>query len=464
MAVVRDLFNRNRPEGSPDTTDVGHSDGLPNAYGRSWYILLVAWAAYLIDLFMRYNIPTVIPILRREHDWSAATIGWIDSSFLIAYALGQLPWGVVSQRWLGARWTVTIGTALIAFASIAFAIHVDSIALAIVARALIGLGAAAVWVPVNPMLARWFAPGRRGTQTGILAMGGALGTGTGGAVMPLLITGSVSVFGLSAIQSGFLYSAIPGLIMSALVPLVLRHKPEEVGLVSLDRSKPVVDQIVPIQKNSGESFHEIMMSSRDPYVLVITYSAFIACKYFVWTWFAAFLVATYQIKIRNAGLLWAFVAAVPAALCQPLAGLASDRIGRTRALRFSLSIVTLICSLFIVYTILGPKLVPAWIVLTTAAFSSIFVNMWVIVWPFTTTLFPTSAAGPIGGFMNTVAQIVGSLAPIASGYFIDMTHSYIVVFVAGAICAIIGMYAARFLPDTPIAEQRRSRLRDLRPR
>lgn len=256
MAVVRDLFNRNRPEGSPDTTDVGHSDGLPNAYGRSWYILLVAWAAYLIDLFMRYNIPTVIPILRREHDWSAATIGWIDSSFLIAYALGQLPWGVVSQRWLGARWTVTIGTALIAFASIAFAIHVDSIALAIVARALIGLGAAAVWVPVNPMLARWFAPGRRGTQTGILAMGGALGTGTGGAVMPLLITGSVSVFGLSAIQSGFLYSAIPGLIMSALVPLVLRHKPEEVGLVSLDRSKPVVDQIVPIQKNSGESFRE----------------------------------------------------------------------------------------------------------------------------------------------------------------------------------------------------------------
>ena len=107
--------------------------------------------------------------------------------------------------------------------------------------------------------------------------------------------------------------------------------------------------------------------------------------------------------------------------------------------------MTLICSLFIVYTILGPRLVPAWIVLTTAVFFSIFVNMWVIVWPFTTTLFPTSAAGPIGGFMNTVAQIVGSLAPIVSGYFIDMTHSYIVVFVAGAICAIIGMYAARFL-------------------
>ncbi|WP_322005124.1 MFS transporter [Paraburkholderia tropica] len=423
-----------------------HSTRLPNAYSRSWSILAVAWIAYFIDLFMRYNIPTVIPVLRREHNWSAATVGWIDGSFLIAYAVGQLPWGIVSERWLGARWTVTIGTALIAISSIVFALHIDSIGLAIVARALIGLGAAAVWVPVNPMLARWFSPKLRGTQTGLLAMGGALGTGAGGAVMPFLLTGSVSIFGLTAIQSGFIWSALPGILMIFVVPLVLRDTPEEVGLESLDGKHVPSSMAAQCASRDHTSFRQYMRHSSSPYILTASYTGFIACKYFVWTWFAAFLVSSYHIKIANAGLLWAFVAAVPAALCQPLAGLASDRIGRSKALQASLSGVVVLCLLFVMYSMTGPTQIPPWLVISTAVVFSIFVNMWVIVWPYTTTLFPTSVAGAIGGFMNTVAQIVGALAPILSGYLIDMTGSYTPVFLSGAICALLGFCAARHLP------------------
>jgi len=33
-------------------------------------------------------------------------------------------------------------------------------------------------------------------------------------------------------------------------------------------------------------------------------------------------------------------------------------------------------------------------------------------------MFPTSAGGPIGGFMNTFAQLVGAAAPVVSGYFL----------------------------------------------
>ncbi len=171
------------------------------------------WAVYLIDIFMRYNIPTVIPILRKEYNWSAATVGWIDSAYLWAYAIMQVPWGYISERWLGAKWTVTIGTAIMTLASVIYAFKVDSVGLSIAARALIGVGAAAVWVPAYPVLARWFAPRKRGISTGIMATGGALGQFLGGALMPILILGSVSIFGLSQIQSGFLWSALPGVIM-----------------------------------------------------------------------------------------------------------------------------------------------------------------------------------------------------------------------------------------------------------
>ena len=206
-------------------------------YSRSVSILTVAWLVYFVDVFMRYNIPTVMPVLRQEYNWSATTVGWVDSAYLWAYALAQVPWGYISERWLGAKWTVTIGTAMIAVASVVFAWHVESLTLGIAARAVIGAGAAAIWVPLNPALARWFAPHRRGLQNGILGSGGTAGTLAGGALMPILVTGSVSLFGLSAIQSGFLWSALPGIVMVLIVPLVILNRPEEIGLRSLDANE-----------------------------------------------------------------------------------------------------------------------------------------------------------------------------------------------------------------------------------
>jgi sugar phosphate permease len=55
--------------------------------------------------------------------------------------------------------------------------------------------------------------------------------------MPILVTGSVSLFGLSAIQSGFLWSALPGIVMVLIVPLVILNRPEEIGLRSLDANE-----------------------------------------------------------------------------------------------------------------------------------------------------------------------------------------------------------------------------------
>jgi hypothetical protein len=62
-------------------------------YSLSWQILAVAWLVYFADVFMCFNIPTAIPLLRSEYHWSATTVGWVDSAYLWAYALTQVPWG-----------------------------------------------------------------------------------------------------------------------------------------------------------------------------------------------------------------------------------------------------------------------------------------------------------------------------------------------------------------------------------
>src|SRR5664280_1528688 len=147
-----------------------------------------------------------------------------------------------------------------------------------------------------------------------------------------------------------------------------------------------------------------------------------------WTWFAAYLNAVYGINVRSAGLLWAVGATAPAFISQPVGGFLSDRIGHVRAVAGALLMTAITSVGFVILAVLG-KAVPWQFVLALALVFSFFVNMWVLAWPFTTMMFPTSAGGPIGGFMNTFSQLVGAAAPVVSGYFIDKTGSYVMVFV-----------------------------------
>lgn len=80
------------------SNDKMSNDTKKGYYKYSWNILGLVWFAYAIDVFMRYNIPTVIPILRQEYNWDATTVGWVDSSYLWAYAIMQVPWGYLSEK------------------------------------------------------------------------------------------------------------------------------------------------------------------------------------------------------------------------------------------------------------------------------------------------------------------------------------------------------------------------------
>ncbi|HVJ50520.1 MFS transporter [Desulfitobacterium sp.] len=430
------------------STEIGRQkSGVQNKpyYGYSWVILIVLILAYFVDVFMRYNIPTVIPTLMKTYNWDASTVGWVDSSYLWAYAIMQIPWGYMSEKWLGARWTITIGTGLIAFASILFAFNVQNLGLGILSRVLIGAGAAAIWVPANPMLARWFAPSHRGLQTGLLGIGGTLGTFIGGAFMPILVT-SVAFAGLSNIQSGFLISAIPGLIMIILVPLLVKNRPEQIGLPSLDKMESADIESKSEPDLDEPSFGYIMLHSKYPYIIAIVYAGFLGTMYFVFTWFAAYLGTTYHINVKSAGLLWAISATIPGLISQPLSGWISDKIGHKKAASLALLLTAIFSSVFIIFASVGNK-IPLAVTMAGMVIFALFVNMWVLIWPFTTMMFPTKAGGSIGGVMNTAAQLVGAAAPVVSGYIIKGTNSYTGVFVLGTACALIGFTASLFLKE-----------------
>ena len=68
----------------------------------------LSWSTYASYYLGRKGFSVVKSTLAGELGLSAAALAAIDSAYLVAYALGQLPSGVVADRW-GSRGLLVVG-------------------------------------------------------------------------------------------------------------------------------------------------------------------------------------------------------------------------------------------------------------------------------------------------------------------------------------------------------------------
>lgn len=57
----------------------------------------------VINYVDRVNISVAAPVMMKETGWNKDLFGWVFSTFLIGYALLQLPGGVIADRWSGRK-------------------------------------------------------------------------------------------------------------------------------------------------------------------------------------------------------------------------------------------------------------------------------------------------------------------------------------------------------------------------
>ena len=116
-------------------------------------LLVMSGALNYVD---RSTLSVANSPVRHDLGLSIAGMGWLLSAFLWAYALAQLPAGVLLDR-LGARRILAAGLALWSLAQVAGGL-VGGFAQFVLARVLLGLGEA----PQSPASARivrdWFNP------------------------------------------------------------------------------------------------------------------------------------------------------------------------------------------------------------------------------------------------------------------------------------------------------------------
>jgi MFS family permease len=137
-------------------------------------ILAILYGLGFANLFLRSSLGVLAPDLAREMAMEPAALSLVASAFFLAYAIMQVPTGMLLDRY-GARRTLaamlvftTAGTALFAAGR--------SVETLVAARLLMGLGCAGVFTGAFYVMAQWLAPDRVVTQAGALNSFAALGT------------------------------------------------------------------------------------------------------------------------------------------------------------------------------------------------------------------------------------------------------------------------------------------------
>lgn len=146
--------------------------------------LLVATLSSFLTPFMGASTNVALPAIARDLSLDTVELGWVASSFLLAAAIGLVPFGQLADI-RGRRLIFIRGVAVYTLGSLLSALASSSLFL-IVARAVQGLGGAMIFGTSVAILTSVYPAGRRGRALGINAASVYIGLSLGPVVGGLI--------------------------------------------------------------------------------------------------------------------------------------------------------------------------------------------------------------------------------------------------------------------------------------
>ncbi|MBI0582381.1 MAG: MFS transporter [Methanomassiliicoccales archaeon] len=190
-----------------------------------WTIFGVMALTYFLVYFHRVSPAVLATDLQETFGVGLTAVALLSSAYFYAYMVMQLPCGVLTDRW-GPRRTVCAFTALSALGALVTALA-SSFEIVVAGRVMIGLGVAMVYVPTLKVLSSWFRKDEFSTMTGVLLMiGNAGGLAAAG---PL-----AAMSDLAGWRQVFLALAVLTAVLTWLMWLLVRDRPQDVGLPAVD--------------------------------------------------------------------------------------------------------------------------------------------------------------------------------------------------------------------------------------
>ncbi len=259
-------------------------------------LLLVATALSFLD---RQVLSVAILKIKTDFNISDVEYGWINTAFLISYAIMFSVGG-----WLIDRFGTRIGLAVsVGLWSVASAMHgaVQNITQMGIARFFLGFGEGGCFPGASKGITEWFPKKERATAMGIAIGGSALGA----VLAPPLTVYLVSVLGW---RGAFIITGSIGMAW-VIIWLLIFNKPsqskliteEELGIISQDES----DEAESLNQKAVKVPISKILSSRQAWTLIAIRFMLDPVFYFFMFWIPKYLNAERNVSFERVGeLLW----------------------------------------------------------------------------------------------------------------------------------------------------------------
>ncbi len=416
-------------------------DGAPGGSGlgpRRWVILGVCVLGFMQSYVHRFGFAPLIPGFIADLGLTYAAAGTIMSAYFWTYGAAQVPVGVLTDRW-GPRRVMLAFLSVLVAGVLAFTLS-RSYAQSLLSRCLVGLGAAAVWLPGLRLINEWFGPSERGRATGLLSAGGGVGGTTALLLIPLLAE-------RLGWRMGYGLLLIPLALTLILVGLVIRPLAAE----SPDARPVARGEAPPGDETAPGALAQVGRVLSAPAMwplniaVLFSYGGYIGLI----TWVPTFLAKDQGLTGAAAGLVTGLMTA-GTIVSWPAAGYLSDRFGRRRPLYlWSQGVSAAAC---LAFALVVPHSGAAGAA-AVAALTGLGLGGIVIPFVMVTELFPAELVGTASGVVNTFCFIGALLIPVALGYILDITGSFPMAFLGCAAVQSLALVTAAFTRETRKAGQ-----------
>ncbi len=402
------------------TVDVGTSvaPGLGASISRyRWVICALIFLATTFNYVDRQVIGLLKPTLQRELGWSEIDYSNIVFWFQAAYAVGLLFVGRLMDR-LGTRAGYSLSLIVWSLAAMAHA-GVRSVVGFATARAALGLGESGNFPAAIKAVAEWFPKKERALATSIFNSG----TNVGAIVVPAVVPWLTLAYGW---QAAFLVTGALGFLWLALwLPLYdtpERHRRVSKAELAYIQSDPP-DSLTPMSWSRVLRYREAW--------------AFAIAKFMtdpIW-WLYLFWVPDFLNRNHGVNLASAALPLVVIYTCATVGSvgagwLSGSFIKRGWQVNSARRIAMLLCAVAVVPIMGASNAKSLWAAvallgLATASHQGWSANLFTTV----SDLFPRRAVGSVVGFGGMAGAAGGMLISKVTGYVLQATGSYFVVFV-----------------------------------
>jgi len=364
---------------------------------KPWQLVALLSATATAGYICRVNVSTAGALMMDEFNLSQVDMGRLFSSFLLGYALFQIPAGALADRFGTKRvlsiavwlWVLlTVSQALIGWSNWEFSVTTVIIVFVLL-RFLLGISASPTYPASALGVSQWVPAIFQGRANGFVI--GSVGLGS--AIAPPLVSGIMVNWGW---QMALLVSALPALIIAIVWQRM--KVPDKMVTGPSDKKAPSSS----INKLKNKSF----------YLLSISYGLQGYVGYIFVSWFYLYLV-----QVRHFSLLsGAWMSSLPWVLSIvsiPLGGYISDKLIGTRLGVWGGRIVPMIgMGMSGILISIGAHTSSAIIAAITLAFATAFVLC--VEGPFWAMMIRIAGgrSGTAGGIMNMGSNLGGLLSPM----------------------------------------------------